>query len=324
MRARRLALALVLWAQGAAVFAVPREPARLAAGRLAASGRRLAAAAQARLPLRGGAAAGGGDGEDEDSAVQREAALLAEMGLGYVPHDDADPPRDAEGREFVPAAPTVLGELSSADDLSLPSEEEPGLAVEEPIHGDPEYVQVLQAPPGAAGLRSSVKILYYDLACGATWNISRAFPDQEPISGIWQLAICVHAREYTFCAHRGIITYNPRRSPFGRSMCVRRCGVTQLRDDEVVRSLRTLHHRFNPMTFDPYKCTSIDFCEQLAFLITGEAAGIPRRISIPILLRADSDDGLARWGDMAHHKRSVLVAHLPAQLDTEIWHALGN
>ena len=31
---------------------------------------------------------------------------------------------------------------------------------------------------------------------------------------------------------------------------------------QVVRSLRTLHHRFNPITFDPYKCTSIDFCEQ--------------------------------------------------------------
>ena len=131
--------------------------------------------------LRGGQ--GVGEGEEEDSAAQREAALLAEMGLGYVPDDDARPLRrharplrDAEGREFAPAVRTVSGELCSADDLSLPTEEEPDHGEEEPGHfamdpfADPAYVDVQQSPLGDPALRSLVRIKYYDLACGATWN----------------------------------------------------------------------------------------------------------------------------------------------------------
>ena len=130
--------------------------------------------------LRGGQ--GAGDGKEEEWAAQREAALLAEMGLGYVPDDDAlrrhaRPLRDAEGREFAPAVRTVSGELCSADDLSLPSEEEPdhddkeelGHVAMDPF-ADPAYVDVQQSPLGDPALRSLVRIKYYDLACGATWN----------------------------------------------------------------------------------------------------------------------------------------------------------
>jgi hypothetical protein len=65
-------------------------------------------------------------------------------------------------------------------------------------------------------------------------------------------------------------------------------------------------------------------CAQFAYILTGDAAGIPRSITVPILLEASSDEGLATWGDPAHHARKVNVTHLPAQLDRQAGEVLGN
>ena len=230
------------------------------------------------LWLRGGCA---DEGDDEDSAMKREAAMLAEMGFECVKDGEELEKFDAEGRKITPPVSTIPGVLCSDDDLSHASELDysslppaefgdppkdyplhrpraPSMpsGQEDNSHHNPEYAGDHPCPQGMLGtapLLSDVRVKYYDLACGATHNISRAFPEQPPVSGLWQLALRVHAREYTFCAHRGVIIYDPRRSPFGQSMCVRRVGATVLRDEEVVRSLRTLHHRFNPATYDPYK-----------------------------------------------------------------------
>lgn len=230
------------------------------------------------LWLRGGCA---DEGDDEDSAMKREAAMLAEMGFECVKDGEELEKFDAEGRKITPPVSTIPGVLCSDDDLShaseldyssLPPAEFGDPPKDYPLHKprgpsmpsgqednsqhNPEYAGDHPCPQvmlGTAPLLSDVRVKYYDLACGATHNISRAFPEQPPVSGLWQLALRVHAREYTFCAHRGVIIYDPRRSPFGQSMCVRRVGATALRDEEVVRSLRTLHHRFNPATYDPYK-----------------------------------------------------------------------
>jgi len=246
------------------------------------------------IELRGGASA-----DADDSGARREAAMLAEMGLEPVGEGQERGRFDLDGRKLTPAAPTIPGELCSDDDLSNPSEPTWGSAGDDRWAQrdprDPEYMAAERNGSDSTALRATVRVKYYDLAngigresamrriatcfpsglpvpnapeclccfSGATHNISAAFPDQVPISGMWQLAIRVHAREFTFCAHRGIITYDPRLSPFGHSMCVRRAGSTTLRDDEVVQSLRTLHHRFNPLTFDAWKCTSINFCEQV-------------------------------------------------------------
>ena len=283
---------------------------------------------------------------DEDSAVQREAAALKEMGFEYLREGEELEKLDPEGRKITPAAPTVPGELCSGDDMSNPSE--PDFLTEqhteaEAAHferniADVEYMQSIQNNGVIPPLLSTVRVKYYDLACGATHNISDAFPEQPRISGLWQLALRVHGREYTFCAHRGVIIYPPKRSPFGHAMVARRVGHTPLRDDEVLRSLRTLHHRFNPLTFDPYRCTSIDFCEQLAKIIMrdedeGGVGGrniIPRSICTPILLCADNDGQAATLGVVGApgscasiHSREVNVTHLPVDLDPDIGAALG-
>ena len=283
---------------------------------------------------------------DEDSAAQREAAALKEMGFEYLREGEELEKLDSEGRKITPAAPTVPGELCSGDDMSNPSE--PDLLTEQHTEAerahferniaDVEYMQSLQNNGVTPPLLSTVRVKYYDLASGATHNISDAFPEQPRISGLWQLALRVHGREYTFCAHRGVIIYPPKRSPFGHAMVARRVGHTPLRDDEVLRSLRTLHHRFNPLTFDPYRCTSIDFCEQLAKIIMsdedeGGVGGrniIPRSICTPILLCADDDGQAATLGVMGApgscasiHSREVNVTHLPVDLDPDIGAALG-
>lgn len=77
------------------------------------------------------------------------------------------------------------------------------------------------------------------------------------------------------------------------------------------------------MRYPPGQCTSIDFCEQLVYLVTG-SSGIPRHICTPIILEAASDDTLATWGEISRHNRTVEVGHLPPQLDRHIGEALGN
>ena len=64
--------------------------------------------------------------------------------------------------------------------------------------------------------------------------------------------------------------------------------------------------------------------EQFAFILTANATGIPRSITVPIVLEASSDDSLATWGDLARHNRSVSVSHLPAGLDRVLGETLGN
>ena len=263
--------------------------------------------------LRGGGTSEEGRSEEQeaDSGELREAAMLADMGFEPVKDGEELEKLDPDGRKYTPEARTIPGELCSEDDLSNPSEQEYAHESQESDASEPSQ-------------RAAVKIKYYDLAAGATHNISNAFPEEPAISGIWQLALRVHSREYTFCAHRGVITYNPRHSAYGQAMCVRGAGSTALRDDEVVHALRTLHHRFNPLTFDPYNCTSIDFCQQLAFILTGKSRGIPRTIKTKILLQPASDDETTTWGDVSRHWRSVCVTHLPEQLDPEIGESLGD
>jgi hypothetical protein len=269
--------------------------------------------------------------EEEDSAVKREKDMLAEMGFEYVQEDEVHGKFDAEGRKITPAAPTIPGELCSDDDLSDisgPSELDSAVDDAQNQHTTNAEYMPTEGRSGVPPLLSTVKVKYYDLSCGATYNISDAFPEQPRISGLWQLALRVHSREFTFCAHRGIIMYDPTKSPFGKSMCVRRVGQTALQDDEVVRALRTLHHRFNPMTFDLWHCTSIDFCEQLVYIISTSQSdstpAIPRQICVPILLRAPSDDAVATWGSLSVHNRTVEVCHLSRDLDQTVGEALAD
>jgi len=146
------------------------------------------------VQLRGGAESDAGC--EEDSAAQREAAMLEDMGLTPVKDGDELTLFDAEGRKFAPAARTVPGELWSDDELSNLSE--PGCHALDPGDNeatadqdecDPEYANVVADVPtaGTAQLMSTVRIKYYDLANGATVNISDAFPDQPAISGMWQV-----------------------------------------------------------------------------------------------------------------------------------------
>jgi hypothetical protein len=51
--------------------------------------------------------------------------------------------------------------------------------------------------------RYDVLLHVYDLTLGGVRNVSAMYPDEPKIHGIWQLGICVHGREWTYCAYKG-------------------------------------------------------------------------------------------------------------------------
>jgi hypothetical protein len=48
-----------------------------------------------------------------------------------------------------------------------------------------------------------VLLRVYDLTLGGIRNVSAMYPDEPKIHGVWQLGICVHGREWTYCAYKG-------------------------------------------------------------------------------------------------------------------------
>mmetsp|Transcript_44442 Transcript_44442/g.69488 ORF Transcript_44442/g.69488 Transcript_44442/m.69488 type:complete len:253 (-) Transcript_44442:862-1620(-) len=172
---------------------------------------------------RGGSEAVGLEGGSEVPRVGRAGGLRGGGAEGSEHQISAD---ELEAYEALGMAPTnnLLEQDFHKSEAPVTIEGD----LEFPQDQNFEYLQCVDPSE-----RSQVIVNYYDLAGGQIHASRSSQPNFPEIHGVWQLSILAFSREWTYCAHHGIISLDPAEGVYGTPVHTETLGTSMISAQEL-------------------------------------------------------------------------------------------